>query len=93
MSGGHFGYQQYNIHQIKESIQSIIDNNDDEALDSYGNKRGRHYSPETIKRLYAAVWALERAYIYAQRIDYLLSGDDSEKSFLERLDEELEGAR
>jgi hypothetical protein len=32
---------------------------------------------------------LKLASIYAQRIDWLLSGDDSEKSFLERLKKEL----
>ena len=33
---------------------------------------------------------LKQAEIYAQRIDWLLSGDDGEESFHERLKEELE---
>ena len=33
---------------------------------------------------------LKIAYIYAQRIDWLLSGDDGEETFLERLQKELE---
>jgi len=33
---------------------------------------------------------LRKAAIYAQRIDWLLSGDDGEESFLERLKEELD---
>jgi hypothetical protein len=33
--------------------------------------------------------ALKRAQIYAHRIDWLLSGDDGEESFLRRLEEEL----
>jgi len=32
---------------------------------------------------------LKKAKIYAQRVDYLLSGDDGEESFLRRLKEEL----
>ena len=36
-----------------------------------------------------AVKALEIAYIYAQRVDRLLSGDDGDESFLRRLKEEL----
>ena len=34
--------------------------------------------------------ALERAAIYAQRIDWLVSGDDGPESFIERLEEDLE---
>jgi hypothetical protein len=33
---------------------------------------------------------LRIAYVYAQRVDWLISGDDGEESFLERLKEELE---
>ena len=32
---------------------------------------------------------LETVVIYTQRIDWLLSGDDNEETFLERLKEEL----
>jgi hypothetical protein len=36
-----------------------------------------------------AVKALKIAQVYAQRVDWLLSGDDGEESFLRRLDDEL----
>jgi hypothetical protein len=36
-----------------------------------------------------AVKALKIAQVYAQRVDWLLSGDDGEESFLSRLDDEL----
>lgn len=36
-----------------------------------------------------AVKALRVAQVYAQRVDWLLSGDDGEESFLRRLEEEL----
>ena len=38
----------------------------------------------------APIDILRRAEIYAQRVDYLISGDDGEESFHSRLKEELE---
>ena len=91
MSGGRFQYQQHNIWQIAEEIQNVIDNNSDESLNEWGDRRGRGYSPEVIAKLHEAVQALKVAYVYAQRADWLLSDDDGEESFLERLEEELSG--
>lgn len=48
------------------------------------------YSPETIAEFKKAYEILRIAEIYAQRIDWLLSGDDSEESFHKRLKEDLE---
>lgn len=48
------------------------------------------YSEETIAEFRKGLDYLRRAYVYAQRIDWLLSGDDGEESFHERLKEELE---
>lgn len=48
------------------------------------------YSEETIAEFKKGLDILRRAYIYAQRIDWLLSGDDREESFHERLKEELD---
>ncbi len=47
------------------------------------------YTDETIQIFKDAVKILRKAAIYAQRIDWLLSGDDDEKSLKERLEEEL----
>ena len=47
------------------------------------------YSDETIKIFRDAVKILRKAAVYAQRIDWLLSGDDGEESLKERLEEEL----
>lgn len=49
------------------------------------------YTPETLEEFKKGVKALKKAKIYADRIDWLLSGDDSEKSFHKRLTKELEG--
>lgn len=48
------------------------------------------YTEETINEFRKGVEILKKARIYAQRIDWLLSGDDGEESFHERLNEELE---
>ena len=50
----------------------------------------REYSEETIEEFKKGLDILRKAYIYAQRIDYLLSGDDDEKLFHERLKEDFE---
>lgn len=47
------------------------------------------YPPEVVERFKEGLYHLRRAYIYTQRIDWLLSGDDGEESFIERLNEEL----
>lgn len=47
------------------------------------------YDERTIEEFRKGIVALRKAQIYAQRIDWLLSGDDGEDSFHERLKEEL----
>jgi hypothetical protein len=89
MSGGHFDYDQYRIGQIADSISHIISTNDSTEKDEYGDDIGYHYSPEIIARFREAVTVLRKAEIMAQRIDWLVSGDDGEESFMRRWDEEL----
>lgn len=47
------------------------------------------YSKETIEEFKKGVTLLRQAYVYAQRIDWLMSGDDGEETFHERLKEDL----
>ena len=105
MSGGHFEYQQHRINVIIESIQEEIDKNgrektkeelrewggyDPEYYEKYPDEKYYHeYSADVINEFKIGVEKLKEAYIYAQRIDWLLSGDDGEESFLKRLKEEL----
>jgi hypothetical protein len=89
VSGGHFDYQQYRITDVAIMIDELIASNDDESLDNYGNKRGMGYSAETISRFREASSLLRRGAIIAQRIDWLVSGDDVEDTFHRRLEEEL----
>lgn len=89
MSGGHFDYGQYRIDQIAEDIAQIIRNNKNEELDEWGSRRGYFFPDEVVEEFKKAVKILDTAYVYVQRIDYLLSGDDGEDSFHFRLKEEL----
>jgi hypothetical protein len=89
MSGGHFNYKQHSLLDMADSIGSAILNNDSTKKNEWGDTIGRHYNPETIAEFEKAVQALKRAYVYAQRIDWLLSCDDGEDSFHKRLQAQL----
>ena len=78
MSGGYFDYDQYRLDEIATSIRKVI-------LFAKGK-----YSEETIKEFRKARDLLQKAAIYANRIDWLLSGDDGEDTFHERLQKDLE---
>jgi hypothetical protein len=82
MSGGHFNYDQYKIGYIADEVEQLIEENSNE-------KEEYKFSEETIARFREAWFALKKAQIYAQRIDWLVSGDDGEDSFHRRLKEEL----
>lgn len=47
------------------------------------------YSEETIKEFRKGVGILKKAQVYANRIDWLMSGDDGEDNFHQRLKEKL----
>jgi len=89
MSGGHFNYQQYRLHDIAQQITELIESNDDATKDQYGDTIGRGFSPETIAKFRDAVHALRIAEIYAQRVDWLVSCDDGEDGFHRRLADDL----
>jgi len=48
------------------------------------------YPDEIIEKFKEGLEILKKAEVYAQRIDWYLSGDDGEESFLSRLKEDLE---
>jgi hypothetical protein len=49
----------------------------------------QEFPQHILDKINDGLTALRIAYVYAQRIDYLMSGDDGEESFVQRLDEEL----
>jgi len=103
MSGGAFDYNQYRIREIWENIQQELDRQgqekpekylrhyDKEYLEKYPEERFYTVYPEEVQKIFRdAIKALKIAEIYAQRIDYYLSGDDGEDSLIKRLKEELD---
>ena len=101
MSGGHFDYNQHKIGEIADSIDIELERQGKKRHidDIYGSRDYYERYPEELKydvyplevqnAMKDGVRALRIAEIYAQRIDWFLSGDDGEESFLERLKEDL----
>ena len=89
MSGGFFNHSQYNLDQISADIEDEIYYNDSEEVNEYNDKRGNGFSEDTIQEFKLAVWYLKQAFVYTQRIDWLLSGDDGEETFHSRLASDL----
>jgi len=90
MSGGHFQYKQWEISNIADEVEQLILTNDSEEKDEWGDRKGYHYTPETIEEFKKGLILFRQAYVYAQRIDWLVSGDDGEDSFHSRLKFELD---
>ena len=89
MSGGHFDYDQHRLEDIAESIDRLIESNDDTSKNEWGEPNGRGYSKETIEKFQETAYNLRRAQEMAQRIDWLVSGDDGEESFHSRWGNEV----
>ncbi len=88
MSGGRFDYLQYRFAEVADAIKQEIRNNNaaprpEDWFEPY------NFNKKTIEEFKKGVDYIEKAQIYAQRIDYLLSGDDGEDTFHERLKEDL----
>lgn len=90
MSGGHFDYKQYIIDHIADEVEQLILNNGSDEKDEHGTLKYEHLSDEVIHHFKDAYVRLRLAAIYAQRIDWLVSGDDSEESFKHRLQQEID---
>ena len=106
MSGGRFAYNQYRIREIADDIDQEIRmsgrKKTDEEIKSESwrgsewyekypeDKFHYKYPDEIIKEFEKGYYILRLAEIYAQRIDWLLSGDDGDETFIERLAEEKE---
>lgn len=99
MSGGYFDYNQYRIDEIADTVERIIkgaagieaplDDYSGESSNSWAKRFLAECSPETLQEFKSGLVALKIAAAYAQRIDWLLSGDDGEETFHRRLKEDL----
>lgn len=81
MSGGHFDYRQYSLNEIAEQLDNLVNRRDEDFY---------RFSDKTVGDMVKTANSLRLAAIYLQRIDWLVSGDDSEESYHKRLAEELE---
>ena len=105
MSGGAFNYDQYKIGYMVDQIEEVVVKNGVEKTPEDLKEEGWRdpdwykkypedlfhykYPDEVIEKMKEGIEVLKRAQIYAHRIDWLLSGDDGEESFLRRLEEDL----
>lgn len=105
MSGGSFDYNQYKIGYIADDIEKLIEKNGRKKTPQEIQKDGwsdpdwykkypeelHHYKypKEVIKEFKKAVKILRKAEIYAHEIDWLISCDNGNESFLRELKEKL----
>ena len=96
MSGGTFDYSQRTIELIADDIEQTILEAGRKIPDVLLEEHQHRYSREIpLEEQYyssynrKAVYILRMAYIYAQRIDWMLSGDDGEDDLVRRLNQEL----
>lgn len=103
MSGGAFDYNQHKIRDIREHIQQELDKQgkekskddlryyDIEYFEKYPEERFEYVYREDVQQIFKeGIEILKKAEIYAQRIDWYLSGDDGEDSFVSRLKSDLD---
>lgn len=83
MSGGHFGYKQSQMRDVGNELQRIA------AIAKDGKDEYYNFSKEVVDKLIDAAYTCRRAAIMTERVDWLVSGDDGEEPFLERLKDEL----
>lgn len=90
MSGGYFEYNQYKLEVMAEEIESLIEYNNTSHKNIYGEiMAARNLDSETIEKFKETAYNLRRTREMVQRIDWLLSSDDSEQSFKKGWDEEI----
>jgi len=106
MSGGAFDYKQHDIRMIADEIEQTIERSgrpktreelkdegwrDPEWYKKYPEDLNHYkYPDDVIEEFKKGVEILRKAHVYAQRIDYLISGDDGKESFHKRLKEDLD---
>jgi hypothetical protein len=104
MSGGHWDYIQYRFTDIAEDIEKLIEQNGKEKTEEELNdtawrggwyeeypedKFHTEYPEEVIEEFKKGLEIIKQAQVYIHRLDWLLSGDDGEETFLKRLKDDL----
>lgn len=83
MSGGHFDYKDRQIEYLIQELEDL----DLESLDNIEDKERFQEVLTYTKKI------LKIGFIYAHRIDALVSGDHGEESFYQRLKEDLDNLK
>jgi hypothetical protein len=105
MSGGHWDYMQHRLTDVVEDINQLVEKNGQEKTKEEIKAEGwrdpdwyeKHpedkfhykYPDEVIEEFKKGARIIAEAQIYMQRIDWLLSGDDGNESFIKRLKDDL----
>ena len=101
MSGGRYNYTQFSFENqfveefardLKKWEEYRLSDEvfDPEQCENYQKILAKEFSEETMKEFRVGLLFMRTAVVYANRIDWLLSGDDGEQSFHKRLKEEKE---
>jgi len=105
MSGGHFDYKQYVFREFADEVErELAKQGRDKDIESLWGSDDYYkaypqdlqyptYSEDIQKRFREAIAIFKIAEIYATRIDWFLSGDDGEETFMERLLEDLKDVK
>lgn len=75
MSGGYFDYKQYSIQQTADELRNFIDKIESGFIDKWGINFAENYGKQEI---------LDK---FKLTLDYLISGDTGEDSFLKKAKE------
>ena len=105
MSGGHWEYLQYRFTDVSEDIEKLVRKNGQAKTDDEKKYENWHdtdwyekypeenfhykYPDNVIEEFKKGAEIIRQAQIYMQRIDWLVSGDDGEESFISRLEDDL----
>lgn len=81
MSGGHFNYVQCRFREVAEELGEMCTPDNENFCGEY--------TKETLRQFEIAKEFIEKSAVYLQRIDWLVSGDDGEDTFHERLRDDL----
>lgn len=79
MSGGYFNYVQHQMMNAADELKALL-------LEDV-------YPPEQRRAMQRGLLLLKIATVYINRVDFYLCGDDGDKTFLERLSEDLKELR
>jgi len=105
MSGGTWDYVQYRFQDIVDSIKKEVERSgkpltEKEMKEHFSypdwfekypeDKFHYEYPKEVIEEFKKGIEIISKAQVYAQRIDWLISGDDGDETFLERLKDDLD---